>query len=252
MEKNLKLGMLILLILSIGWVLVFTELPFWREATTVAAISLVVMAVVHERYVFLYTMSAILSYGAFLAFYVFVAEERPVSELPFIYSHLLFTGFLLLYWVLMNAVKEMGYERDELERQISLLQKYTGESELLTVNEFIEQASWLMKSSERKKEEAWFVEISQIPGGQTEQSMMDTMERTIQHTIRQKFDLVTSRDGIIYLLLKDTNEAGVERVMERFQQNLKQELNLLDPPYLVKKGQLTDLGQLPGTMGKAG
>ncbi|AQQ54026.1 hypothetical protein [Planococcus lenghuensis] len=253
MKNNLKLGILLVLILGAGWALIFTGLPFWRELTAVSVISLLIMAAIHERFVFLYAMSAILSYGAFLAFYVFVTTEEPANELPLIYSHLLFTGFLLLYWVLLNAVKQLGYEQDELKRQISLLQKYTGESELLTVHEFIEQAAWLMKSSERHQEEIWFLELALIQDGTgAQRSVMDTMERTIQHTIRQKYDLATSMDDTLYLLLKDTNAAGVQRVVERFQENLQQELNLLEPPYQVKKAQLRDLSQLSLAMEEAG
>ncbi|WP_088008527.1 hypothetical protein [Indiicoccus explosivorum] len=252
MGDNLKLGVLLLLLLAAGWAILVIPLPFAREVAFVAGLSVLVMAAVHERYVFLYAMSAILSYGAFLTFYAFLTGRQSVSELPYIYSHLLLTAFLLLYWVLLNKIKHIGYEKDELKRQIGLLQKYTGHSELLTANEFIEQAAWIMKAGERKKEQAWFVEISlEHESRRTRDSLMASLERTIKNTIRQKYDLVTSVNDTIYLLLKDTDEAGAARVVERYHENLRTELNLLEPPFRVAAVQAMDLGQLAAALGRS-
>ncbi|AQQ54032.1 hypothetical protein [Planococcus lenghuensis] len=245
MGKNVRLSTLLILILVTGWAIGMAGLPFSRETAIVACISVLIMTSIHGRYLFAYIMSAVLSYGAFLTIYAFAAEERSSVEMLYIYSHLLFTAFMLLYWLLLHEIKQIGYESDELRRRVRELQKYGPDSELLTVHEFMEQAVWVLKAAERNQEETWLVEIEIIPGAmRTHSSLRDVMEWTTLTTMRQKFDLATAVHDRIYLLLKGTSEEGVARVLARYQANLQQELNLVKTPYRARKERISHIGQL--------
>ncbi|MFP3514540.1 hypothetical protein SB775_34150, partial [Peribacillus sp. SIMBA_075] len=61
----------------------------------------------------------------------------------------------------------------------------------------------------------------------------------------------TSTGQSIYLLLKDIDEEGVRLMMERYRDKVKQELNLLDSPYEVRKEQVSNLNELSRALGKA-
>ena len=252
MKKNITLCILILLIFTIGYAIVFLELPFSQLLMIMTAISILVMTVLQERFIFLYAISFVLLYGAFLTVYAFINSVSSEVQLLLMYNHLLFTSFTLLYWILLNLIKTIGYENDELKLQIRLLEKYNGQTNILTPTEFIDQATWLLKTSERRKEEAWLIEITiSYENKRIQRNLQESFERIALETIREKFDLVTSIDQVIYLLLKETNEKGVEIVLGRYQENLKTELNFVDTPFMVKKEQVKDLTHLSTLMGVA-
>lgn len=232
MKKNLTMSLLILAILINGWSIVFLELPFYQQVIYILCISVLLMTIIHERFVFLFAVSLILSYGGFLTVYAFINNQSTEIQLLYMYDHLLFTSFVLLYWILLNNIKSLGYEHNELKRQVQLLQKYQGETDILTINEFKEQSVWLLKTSTRYKEEVWFLTIKiNHQNKRTKQNLQETLERLAIKTIRQKIDLVTSVDRVIYILLKGTNELGVERAYERYLENVRNELNLINPPF---------------------
>ncbi len=241
-----------LMVLGFGWALFSLVLPFSNEMLVVVGLSIVFMTIIHERYVFLYGISIILSFGVYLTVFAFFFTQRPDLELMYVYSHLLFTGFILSFWLLLNQIKQIGYEASELRRQVQLLQKYHGESDILTVNEFTEQAQWLLKTTERRQEEAWFVEITiSTKNKRTQENIIELLERATLSTIRPKFDLATSTGQSIFILLKDIDEEGVTLTLERYRDKVKQELNLLDTPYQVRKEQVSNLNEFSRALGKA-
>jgi len=250
MNKNFTMSVLILAILVNGWAIVFFELPFYQEILVIGGVSVLLMTMIHERFVFLYAISLILAYGAFLTVHAFINNQSTAIQLLYMYDHLLFTSFIMLFWILLNNIKNIGYENDELTRQVQLLQKYNGETGILTEQEFMEQSLWLFKSSERSKEEVWFAKITiNHQNKRTKQNLQETLEDLAMKTIRQKNDLVTSADSVIYVLLKGTNETGVLRVYDRYVENVRKELNLIDPPFNHSMTKLTDHEQLTGLMG---
>lgn len=245
MKRNFILCMLVFLILINGWSIFLFELPFYQEDIIIASISVLIMTVVHERFVFLYAISLVLTYGAFLTIYAFINNQPSEIQLLYIYDHLLFTSFILLFWILLNLIKNIGYENQDLKQQVNLLQKYKTQTNSLTVSEFYEQAKSVIKSVERQQEEAWLVElVITYENKKTKKNLQEKLERVTLDTIRQNFDLVTSVDTIIFILLKDTNEDGVQRFLQRYQENLQEELNFVEPPFTATKEQIIDLKQL--------
>lgn len=251
MKKNFVLSTLLLGILLNGWAIAFLEFPFYQAVLVLAGLSILIMTALQERFVFLYAITVALSYGAFLTIHAFVNQPSSHVQLLYMYGHLLLTSFLLLYWILMNYIKRIGYENNDLKHEVRLLQKYKGVSKLLTLPEFNEQAQWLLKSKERNKEEAWFVKISiTSPNKRIKVNLQEELERLALQTIRQKFDLVTGETGAIFLLLKNTHAAGAQRVLERFHEKVQTEMNLLDSPYEAATEPVTDAEHLAGLMGK--
>ena len=251
MRKNFVLASLLLGILAAGWAIVFLELPFYQVMLVLAGISILVMTAIPERFIFLYAITVSLSYGVFLTIHAFASQLPSDLQLLYMYSHLLLTGFLLMYWILMNILKRVGYENNDLKHQVNLLQKYKGVTQLLTLPEFTEQAQWLLTSKERNKEEAWFVKISfTAPSKRIKVNLQEELERLALLTIRQKFDLVTGETGAIYLLLKNTHAEGAQRVLDRFREKVQTEMNLVESPYAAAIEQVTDAEHLAGLMGR--
>lgn len=251
MKKNLIIATLLLGILMNGWTIAFLKLPFYQAVLLIGGLSIVIMSIIHERLVFLYAITVTLSFGAFLTIHAFAFQRASEIQLLYIYNHLLLTSFLLMYWVLMNLIKKIGYEYTELKQQVQLLQKYTGITKLLTMTEFNEQAQWLLKSSERNKEEAWFVKIVITHSAKrTKENLQEELERLALLTIRQKFDLITRDKEVIYLLLKNTHAEGAERVLERLSKKVQEALNFIEPPFTSIKEQVIDENHLHDLIGE--
>lgn len=250
MNKNLILAVLILTILLNGWAIAFLALPFYQAALIIGGVTIFTMTIVHERYVFLCAIVAALSYGAFLTAASFAYQQPATVQLLYAYSHLLLTSLLILYWVLMNFIKKIGYENSQLSQQVQLLQKYRGVTHVLTLTEFEEQAKWLLNSSKRNKEEAWFVEMDiSYSNSRVKVVLQEDLERIALQTIRQKFDLITSRNGVIYLLLKNTHADGVQQVLTRFHENVQGEFNFIEPPFSYVNIQIDNPDHLASLVG---
>ena len=251
MVKNIVFSLILLGMLASGWAIMYFQFPYYQVILMAGGTSLVLMTLLHERFIFLYAVMVALALGAFLTIDAFNRNLDPASQLQYMYSHLLFTAFLLLFWILLNILKNVGYENSELKAQVQLLQKYNGKTHVLTVPEFKEQASWLLKASERNGEEAWLLKINLAPPNRrTKENLTEMFETAALRTIRHKFDLVTSGNGIIFLLLKNTHAQGVERVLERFWEKAQPEVVFQEPPFTTEKSRIVDVKQLGRLMGE--
>lgn len=249
--KNIAFSLVLLGLMASGWAIMFFQFPFYQIVLVAGGFSLVLMALMHERFVFLYAVIIALSFGTFLTVDAFAKNLTVEFQIQYMYSHLLFAAFLLLFWILLNILKNTGYENSELKRQVQLLQKYNGKTEVLTVPEFKEQATWLLKASERNGEEAWLLKINLVyPNKRTKENLLEMLETAALGTIRHKFDLVTSDRGIIFLLLKNTHVKGAERVLERFWEKAQMDVAFQSPPFTTEKGRIVDVKQLTRLMGE--
>jgi hypothetical protein len=234
MNKTLTISLLILLMLVAGWVYIFLELPFFEFGFALMGTSLLIMAFLRERFVFLYAIIIVLGYGAFLTTYAFSQNYQNDIQSLFIYSHLLVTSFVFLYWILLNLLKQTHYENEELRQKVKLLEKYSPKTKVLTINEFRDQARYMFRLVERHKEEAWLVTLLLVyENKKVRENLQESIERVSLQTIRQEYDLVTGTEGRIYLLLMSTTIDGAKIVVNRLRENLKAELNFLEEPYEV-------------------
>ncbi|WP_165820806.1 hypothetical protein [Pueribacillus theae] len=245
MKYNFVIGLLIIFLLINGWFFVYLQLPFSGEAILVALLSILFMALVRERFAFLYAVTLVLCYGIFLTVQAFLHIETSDVQLLYVYNHLLFTSFILSFWILLNYIKKIGYKVDGLIEQVHELQKYNQKTGILTRNEFMNQAEWVIKSIARGHGEAWFVEITiTYKNKRIQKNLQELLEKVVLQSIREKFDLVTATKNTIYILLKDTHEEGVEIVLNRIHELSKKELNFVDTPYKIKMEMVKELSQL--------
>ena len=248
--KNFVLTALILALLLNGWLVAYFAVPNYLELIAIGLFSLLIMSIIKERYVFLYAITVTLLYGAYLTVTSFGQSLPEDMQLQYMYTHLLFTSFHLIFWMLMNAVKKIGYQNIELQYQLQLLQKYRKGSQILTMKEFKDQAEWLLKSTARNGKEAYFLRIElESSTKKTKQNLQEMLERVALQSIRQKYDLVSSEFGNIYVLLKDTHQEGVDIVMDRFRENSQNELNFITPPYQFQQIHIKDSQQLNELLG---
>lgn len=246
MRKNILISLLLIGLLTNGWLLQVLKMPFHDETLILIGILMIFMSAINERFVFIAAISSALLFGGFLTVYAFILEMPSNIQIQYMYTHLLFTSFLLMYWILLNLFKSVLYENSELKRQVLLLQKYNGVTQILNFPEFNEQSLWLLKSSERNSEEVWFLRIEISRKNKTiQKNLQETLEKMALKTIRQKYDLVSSKKESIFFLLKNTDSEGANRFLQRYWENCRSEINLTAPPYSVAvKLQVQNLAHL--------
>lgn len=234
MNKNFIISLLILLLLVNGWAFVYFQLPFYEETIVLAGLSLLLMTFIHQRFVFVYSIAMVIGFAAFLTGYAFMYEQPADVQVLYIYDHLLFTSFIFLHWILLHYAKAIGYENNELKQQVKLLRRYTEHTKILTRQEFLEQAKWVLNSVRRSKQQAWLVELSMTYKSKlTEQTLQEKIEEICLKTVRHQFDLITYHEKSVFLLLRDTNRMGVNTVLNRIEAQVRQTLNIVELPYGV-------------------
>lgn len=249
MKNQYVFGLLMLLVLLNGWLISVADLPFSQTDFILAAISLIMMAILPGRLNFLYLVIVVLGYGGFLTGYSFWFGQTGTIQVQYIYDHLLITSFLLLYWVLVHLFKSLTNENQMLSNKVARLEKIDKDTLILTLDEFLYQARFIL-SSTRRSSEAWLVEMDVHSISEFAQtSLQEYMEMIVLNSVREQFDIVTASPGKIYFILKHTNEAGVNVVLDRVISKQKEVLSLVNPPYTVKYEQFTDESQLPTVEG---
>ncbi|TGB02469.1 hypothetical protein [Halobacillus salinus] len=242
MRENLTMGILVLLLIGIAVTLSFLDLPFTNEVLVMSAVSVVVMSALRKPLTFLYAITMILGFGLFLIVYAFLNDYTSNSiQAALISIHLLFTGILILSWILFSYIKKLGNQMDVLHAQVKWLQRYDKETNVLTKREFQERAKWVMTSVKRNQSEAWLVDLK-VKENQpyVEKNIQMTVEEASKNSIRHHFDLITSANNHVYLLLKDTKGEGVDIVIERINQHIRERFKLLDSPFTVEKTIVKD------------
>ncbi|WLV24103.1 hypothetical protein QR721_10705 [Aciduricibacillus chroicocephali] len=249
MKNQYVFGLLMLLVLLNGWLILIADLPFSKIDFILAAMSLVIMTALPGRFIFLYLAIVVLGYGGFLTGYSFWFHETGTIQTQYIYNHLLVTSFLLLYWVLIYQIKALTTENDTLALRIAKLEKIDKDTQILTPDEFLYQARFIL-SSTRRHSEAWLVEmdIEEI-SEYAQENLQEYLEAIVLDSVREQFDIVTATPGKIFFILKETHENGVEIVLDRIRQKQKEALNLVNSPYTVHWGRFTDENQLENIEG---
>lgn len=218
MGKNSITGLLLVgMTLFLGGIF-YTGLPFHEVALGILLVSVLIMGFMPEKYVFLYFVCSILIFGGFLTVYAFTHMAELYHQIYYVYIHLLTTGFLLLYWILIHHLKKLGLENQALLARVRELEKYENNSMVLTLNEFMSKATLICNIAVRKKEELSLLELQVHPDHpMTEENLKETLSRIVMDSIRNEFDIVTIKGKTLYVLLQNTQKIGVEIVKKRIE-----------------------------------
>jgi len=232
MKNTANLTFLLLLTLLAGWGMMTADLPFTQVDIILAAVSLIVMSLLPNRFVFVYLVAAVLGYGGFLTAYAFLNNQTGPIQYEYIYDHLLFTAFLLVFWVLTYLVKSISQENSSLKLQVARMEKLDKDTSILTPQEFIYQAKYILSDVKRNRGEAWLVELDLLTLSEyTQESLQDYLEAIVLASVRIQFDIVTATENKIYMILKNTDETGLLVVLGRIEEKQRELLNLIDKPY---------------------
>lgn len=226
-------------------VIFIASFPYIEKALALIFISLMLMSFLSEKFLFLFMIAIVIAFGAFLTIVAFLTEQNENQQVSFMLLHLLVTICLLLNWILMYVIKSTESENKGLTEKVHMLQKHMSGSQLLTNHEFIEQAKRILRGTSRRDEEAWLLELHlTLTNKHTKKSYREVMEQLAFKSIRDEYDLVTSTESTILVLLQNTSQAGVDIVKRRIENESKSSFNDIYPSFAFKEQILKNVAQI--------
>ncbi|WP_211654738.1 hypothetical protein [Planococcus alpniumensis] len=231
MNKYKFLPFFICLAFLSGIALLFFRWPFYENAIAAAFISVPFILLLPRKWLpaFLFLV-LIVSIG--------IAAQEPADSMTSIGSYFLLSVFQFSLWVVSEQVKLLEEEAIRLEAQRQSLLKKGGDLRALNLQEFVEQALWMLKTSKRK-ERAWLMEVTPSVNCPI---MISKLERAALLSIVRQRDLVTSRKGAVYVLVKEANGDAIQPLLKRIEQAIGAQNELSG--YEVKKTAITTVGEM--------
>ena len=231
MNKLKFVPFFICLALFSGIILLYFRWPFYESAVAAAFLSVPFILLLPRKwlpaFLFLVLLAAI---GT--------AFQQPEASLTSIGTYFLLSVFQFSLWVVSDQAKLVGEETKRLKEQRQILLRKEGELRALELQEFVEQALWMLKTSKRK-ERTWLMEVTPFANCPVQTS---ELERAALLSIVRERDLVTSRKGAVYVLVKVTEEDSIQPLLKRIEQKMSAKSESVT--YEVKKTAITTVGEM--------
>ncbi|WP_080845802.1 hypothetical protein [Cytobacillus gottheilii] len=245
MKRSILINMVIVAMISILGVIFLTDLPFYKLALILIASSILLLSFSSIQYLFPIIISVILGFGAFLTGYAFLAAHQENIQIELMYIHLLLTAFLLLYWVLVHYLKKTVNESNQLYEKVKSLEKYDVTTKLLTTHEFLDQSKIVQKGAARRNESLWLLVLELNHEKKTTlATLKHKLSQIVFSSIREEYDFVTATNKGILILVQNTNENGVEVVLQRIHSKSHTVFNQIRPPYQYKCLEIISIQQI--------
>lgn len=231
MNKLKFLPFFICLALLSGIMLLYFRWPFYEYAVAAAFLSVPFILLLPRKslpvFLFLVLLAAI---GT--------AFQQPAASFTSIGTYFLLSVFQFSLWVVSEQVKMLGEETEHLKEQRRSLLRKEGELRVLNIQEFVEQALWMLKTSKRE-ERTWLMKVTPFENCPVQTSKL---ERAALQSIVRERDLVTSRKGAVYVLVKETEEDSIQPLLKRIEQEMS--VKSESATYEVKKTAITTVGEM--------
>lgn len=231
MNKLKFLPFFICLALLSGIALLYFRWPFYEYAVAAAFLSVPFISLLPRNwlpsFLFLVLLAAIAT-----------AFQQPTASLTSIGTYCLLSVFQFSLWVVSDQVKLLGEETKRLKEQRQILLRKEGQLRALDLQEFVEQALWMLKTSKRE-ERTWLMEVTPFVNCPVQTS---ELERAALQSIVRERDLVTSQKGAVYVLVKETEGDSIQPLLKRIEQKMNAKSEAAT--YEVKKTAITTVGEM--------
>ncbi|MCA0970472.1 GGDEF domain-containing protein [Halobacillus litoralis] len=243
MEKP-KLIYFLFLFLSISVLALFwmDNTPFRMAYFVLILMTGFLFAFIRNAIGFVILISEIIGLGFYLTYVAYEDNLAALQQIPVVTYHVLFVFCITLLWIIFYILKKDRKNFEKMRDELKLLQRYDPQTKILTRNEFMEKAKVVWTGMKRRNEQGILLFVSLTDGANhTEKALNRTIANHLWKTVRGNYDLVGSYSSDTYIvLLQNTDEFGKSIVIERFEGDLSEEINLSDKPYTIFEHKLSD------------
>ncbi|MDQ0206056.1 hypothetical protein [Alkalicoccobacillus murimartini] len=219
-------------VMAISMVFMFQEHTLLNLATLGLLISLiVVMTIISTRFIFPTALSGILLFGFLLTGWSLFFQTAP-PQTDLIVQHILFTLFVVCSWLFFSQTRSLVQRNSDLENKVNYLKKYEPVTKLLTNSEFESRVELMLTGMRRRNESGYLIHIVPKQQTYTHAALKKSLGQIILDSIRNHFDFLTqNQDGSFSIFLQNTNEVGLNTVLERISTNRIEVITSKEPPY---------------------
>ncbi|WEG16721.1 hypothetical protein PQ478_19785 [Alkalihalophilus pseudofirmus] len=211
---------------------------------TVIFIAITIMVFLRTGINFLLVLTLILTYGFSLTGYSMINQIFDKGQYELILAHIMFTSSLLIIWLIVHEVKSLLIENKELLMRLKLLEKYDLQTSALSFPEFKERGLLIETGMKRRNEtgQLLYFQMEEFVPITVRQSLHQEFIRKCLTTVRAEYDLVTSPSNLeVLILLQGTDAAGKEIVLKRLMHSMKENVNYIEVPFLLKSIEVGSL-----------
>lgn len=228
MEKYQKSSLFWLLQVIIYIILIqFTTTTETILFTSVIILSAIVYSLATKRISFIYFVVITLASIFYFLFLAFIQHWSPIEQGKQILLHFTTMTVLFLLYISSYHMKDIVNENIELTNKMNELEKFIGNTKLLTQSEFENRANLIKSSMQRRNETGYLISIdlSKVNSNISESILLDISNSALK-SVRNQFDLVGqfSSDNI-KILIQNTNEEGLNIVKNRFFSNFIEKID---------------------------
>jgi len=228
MKKHQKSSLFWLLKVIIFIVLIqFTNTTQTIIFTLLIILSAIFYSLSTKRISFIYFVVVTLASIFYILYLAFVQHWSPVEQGKQILVHFSTMSVLFLLYISNYHLKDIVNENIELTNKMNELEKFIGNTVLLTQSEFENRAQIIKNSMQRRNETGYIISIdlSKLNNNISESILLDISNSALK-SVRNQFDLVGQfSSNNIKILIQNTNEEGLNIVMNRFFSNFIQKVD---------------------------
>ncbi|GGI17719.1 hypothetical protein [Gottfriedia solisilvae] len=195
--------------------------------TSVIILSAIVYSLSTKRISFIYFVVITLATIFYFLFLAFIEHWSPAEQGKQILLHFTTMTVLFLLYISSYHLKDIVNENIELTNKMSELEKFIGNTKLLTQSEFENRAQIIKNSMQRRNETGYLISIdlSKVNSNISESILLDISISAIK-SVRNQFDLVGQfSSNNIKILIQNTNEEGLNIVKNRFFSNFTEKID---------------------------
>lgn len=192
---------------------------------------------------FIVLLIEVLTFGFILTFTSYFQNFTSVQQYFLVLEYVLLAFCLVLLWLIFSGLRKAQKKYEEMNSLVKELQKYEPQLLILTLTEFVSRTKFILTGLKRRKEKGYlfYVTLSNDTV-HTLESIYQVMCKTILKSIRAEYDLAGRlSERKIIVLLQNTEEIGIEVVINRFEGLLSKELEIInEKPYVIEVKELND------------
>lgn len=211
--------------------LLYLRWPFYEQALMAAVISVPIILVLPRKWLPIFLFAILLAS-------IGIALQDPPAYLTSMGIYFLLSIFQFSLWATAEQLKQLTEETNRLKTQQHELLQKDRELRPLDLQEFVEQALWMLKTNSHK-ERTWLMEV--IPSVKCPIQTAELERAALKSIVRDR-DLVTSRQGSIYLLIKEKEGDSIQTLLRRLEKAMS--IKNQTPRYEIKKTPITNVCEM--------
>ncbi|MCA1028996.1 hypothetical protein LCM23_23455 [Cytobacillus kochii] len=214
---------------------------FFHWAVLLASVMVILFLSPKWSYIVISALTVL--YGFLLCYFSYLQTVFNQVQLISLFISYVLSVVPLLF--IRHSFLSMDIRMKELLAETVALRKYMDSDGLmLTKQEFYERSKITLRGMNRRNETGFLLKVSGLNSGVTQKAWQGLIQNVIEETMRSDFDFFMSEGASFIIFLQNTNEEGVIKFQNRLVSNLRQQMNMIQPPIEFRDYAIVDFDEV--------